>query len=68
MQRSTKYKLNIGIGALKAFLYVLIPVDVSPDVVPVVGWIDDLVAILLAVTNGLVFASKLKKDKSGSNQ
>lgn len=63
MQRSTKYKLNIGIGVLIAFLYVLIPVDVSPDVVPVVGWIDDLVAILLAVTNGLVFASKLKKDK-----
>ena len=63
MQRSTKYKLNIGIGALIAFLYVLIPVDVSPDVVPIVGWIDDLVAILLAVTNGLVFASKLKKDK-----
>lgn len=63
MQRSTKYKLNIGIGALIAFLYVLIPVDISPDVVPVVGWIDDLVAILLAVTNGLVFASKLKKDK-----
>ena len=63
MQRSTKYKLNLGIGALIAFLYVLIPVDVSPDVVPVVGWIDDLVAILLAVTNGLVFASKLKKDK-----
>ena len=63
MQRSTKYKLNIGIGALIAFLYVLIPVDVSPDVVPVVGWIDDLVAILLAVTNGLVFASKLKEDK-----
>ena len=63
MQRSTKYKLNIGIGALIAFLYVLIPVDISPDVVPVVGWIDDLVAILLAVTNGLVFASKLKKNK-----
>lgn len=63
MQRSTKYKLNIGIGALIAFLYVLIPVDISPDVVPVVGWIDDLVAILLAVTNGLVFASKLKNDK-----
>ena len=63
MQRSTKYKLNIGIGALIAFLYVLIPVDFSPDVVPVVGWIDDLVAILLAVTNGFVFASKLKKDK-----
>ena len=61
MQKSTKYKLNIGIGALIAIIYVLIPVDISPDVVPVVGWIDDAIAILLAVANGLIFASKLRK-------
>lgn len=63
MQKSTKYKLNIGIGALIALIYVLIPVDVAPDTVPVIGWIDDLIAILLAITNGLIFASKLKKNK-----
>ena len=63
MQKSTKYKLNIGVGAIIALIYVLVPVDISPDVVPVVGWIDDLIAILLAVTNGLVFASKIKKSK-----
>ncbi len=63
MQKQTRYKLNIGIGALVALIYVLIPVDVAPDAVPVVGWIDDLIAILLAVTNGLVFASKLRKKK-----
>lgn len=63
MQKATKYKLNIGIGALIALIYVLIPVDVAPDAMPVVGWIDDLIAVLLAVTNGLVFASKLKKNK-----
>ena len=63
MQKSTKYKLNIGIGALIALIYVLIPVDIAPDAVPVIGWIDDLIAILLAVTNGLIFASKLKKNK-----
>ena len=63
MQKSTKYKLNIWIGALVAFIYVLIPVDVSPDAVPMIGWIDDIIAILLAITNGLVFASKLKKKK-----
>lgn len=63
MQKSTKYKLNIWIGALVAFIYVLIPVDVSPDAVPMIGWIDDIIAILLAITNGLVFASKLKKNK-----
>jgi len=55
--------MNIGIGALIALIYVLIPIDVAPDAMPVVGWIDDLIAVLLAVTNGLVFASKLKKNK-----
>ena len=63
MQKSTKYKLNIGVGAIIALIYVLVPVDISPDVVPVVGWIDDLIAVLLAITNGLVFASKIKKSK-----
>lgn len=63
MQKSTKYKLNIGVGAIIALIYVLVPVDISPDVVPVVGWIDDFIAVLLAVTNGLVFASKIKKSK-----
>ena len=66
MQKSTKYKLNIGVGAIIALIYVLVPVDISPDVVPVVGWIDDLVAVLLAVTNGLVFASKIKNSKNTS--
>jgi len=55
--------MNIWIGALVALIYVLIPIDVSPDAVPVIGWIDDIIAILLAVTNGLVFASKLRKKK-----
>lgn len=63
MQQSTKYKLNIGIGAVIALIYVLMPIDISPDAVPVVGWIDDIIAVLLAITNGLVFASKLKKKK-----
>ena len=61
MQKSTKYKLNIVIGAVIALIYVLIPIDISPDAVPVVGWIDDIVAVLLAVANGLVFASKMRK-------
>lgn len=60
MQKATKYKLNIGIGALIALIYVLIPVDIVPEAVPVIGWIDDLIAILLAVTNGLVLGSKLR--------
>ena len=63
MRKSTKYKLNIGIGALAALVYVLLPFDLSPDAVPVIGWIDDVIAVLLAIANGLVFASKIRKSK-----
>ena len=61
MQKSTKYKVNIVIGAVIALVYVLLPIDISPDAVPVVGWIDDIIAVLLAIANGLLFASKLRK-------
>ena len=61
MQKSTKYKVNIVIGAVIALIYVLLPIDISPDAVPVVGWIDDIIAVLLAIANGLLFASKLRK-------
>jgi len=61
MQQKTKYKMNIWISAMIALIYLIIPADFLPDVVPVTGWIDDLVAILLALTNALIFASKLRK-------
>ena len=63
MQNSKKYKLSIIIGAVVALIYVLIPVDVSPDAVPVIGWIDDIVAVLLAITNGIIWGAKLRKGK-----
>ncbi|MBO4362580.1 MAG: DUF1232 domain-containing protein [Paludibacteraceae bacterium] len=63
MQKSAKQKLNIVIGAVIALIYVLIPVDVSPDAVPVIGWIDDIVAVLLAITNGIIWGAKLRKGK-----
>ena len=61
MQKSTKYKMNIGIGALIALVYVVLPVDLLPDAIPVTGWIDDLIAVLIAITNGLVWGAKLKR-------
>ena len=61
MQKSTKYKLNIGIGVLVALIYLIIPVDLSPDAIPVIGWIDDIIAVLLAIANGILWARKLKK-------
>lgn len=32
-----------------AALYVAWPLDIIPDVVPIVGWLDDLVAIVIGV-------------------
>ena len=61
MQKSTKYKMNIGIGALIALIYVVLPIDLLPDAIPVTGWIDDLIAVLIAITNGSVWGAKLKR-------
>jgi len=41
--------------ALATVLYVLSPVDLVPDVVPVLGWLDDLVVIPL----GIALAARL---------
>lgn len=32
-----------------AVAYVLCPIDIVPDVVPIAGYIDDLIAIVLAL-------------------
>ena len=39
-----------GVMALAA-LYVISPIDLIPDVIPVVGWIDDLGVVMLAVAS-----------------
>lgn len=35
-------KWKRAIIALLAFLYIVLPLDLIPDVIPVVGWLDDL--------------------------
>ncbi len=37
------------IAALVAALTILLPTDLVPDVVPVLGWLDDILAVLLLV-------------------
>jgi len=36
-----------------ALLYIIWPADLVPDVVPVIGWIDDLVAFLIGLSTFL---------------
>lgn len=39
----------IGIIALIiAFIYLISPIDIIPDIIPVIGFIDDIVVLLIA--------------------
>lgn len=58
MQQQTRRRLNIGIGLLVAITYILVPTDLIPDIIPTLGWIDDIVAILLAIANAIRFVKK----------
>lgn len=50
MEKKEVSHLGAWIGAALAVLYSVSPVDILPDVVPVAGWVDD---ILITVTGGL---------------
>ena len=45
--KHTKYRWVVSLGTL---LYFVSPLDISPDVFPVLGWIDDGVVVSLLVT------------------
>ena len=52
MENQSNEVSHVGawIGAVLAVLYMVSPVDILPDVIPVAGWVDDL---LITVTGGL---------------
>lgn len=56
--RNPKYRWWIIIGSL---VYLLSPIDISPDFIPVVGWIDDgLIATLLVAEVSQLLLEQLK--------
>lgn len=50
------WKLIVGFLSI---LYIISPIDFIPDVIPIVGWIDDLVVGIFGVLP--MFRSALKK-------
>lgn len=40
-------KIIMIIFALFLIFYIISPIDFSPDIIPVVGWIDDIFAFIL---------------------
>jgi uncharacterized membrane protein YkvA (DUF1232 family) len=51
---SRSIKLRAAIGLALIFIYVVSPIDIIPDFIPLSGWIDDLIVLPL----GLVLVRK----------
>jgi len=55
---------NIIISALGGLIYLASPIDLIPDIIPVVGWIDDVAVFMLILELGLAMElSKYRKWK-----
>lgn len=63
MKKKTKAKLNIGLWIVAAIVYVLIPMDIMPDAIPMAGWVDDLAVVLVSIANVIRIMSKLRGKK-----
>ncbi len=63
--KHTKYRWVVIFGTL---LYLVSPLDISPDVFPIIGWLDDgIVASLLITEVSSLMAEQLqRKRKPGS--
>ena len=68
--RNSKYRWLVVFGSL---LYLVSPLDILPDVVPIIGWLDDGIIATLLVTevSQLLFeqvnASKRKNQQEANN-
>jgi uncharacterized membrane protein YkvA (DUF1232 family) len=45
--RNTKYRWVVVLGTL---IYLVAPIDISPDFLPIIGWVDDGLLATLLVT------------------
>jgi uncharacterized membrane protein YkvA (DUF1232 family) len=62
--RESKFRWLIILGSA---LYILSPIDISPDLIPIVGWIDDGVVVTLLLTEvSAILMEKLKEKKTAS--
>jgi uncharacterized membrane protein YkvA (DUF1232 family) len=55
-------------AVLASVAYIVSPIDIAPDFIPLVGWIDDTIIIGLLVTElSQVVSSKLKEHSNRTN-
>ena len=64
--KHTKYRWVVIFGTL---LYLVSPLDISPDVFPVLGWIDDGLVVSLLVTEvSQLMAEQLNRKKKTTTE
>ncbi|MEY3300493.1 MAG: hypothetical protein RLZZ597_3753 [Cyanobacteriota bacterium] len=57
-----KYRWILVVGTL---LYLLSPIDISPDFIPIIGWIDDgIVASIFVASLSQILLSGLTKGRT----
>lgn len=62
--KHTKYRWLVIFGTL---LYLASPLDISPDVFPVLGWIDDGVVVSLLISEvGQLMTEKVKRKRNSA--
>jgi uncharacterized membrane protein YkvA (DUF1232 family) len=65
MLQNPKYRWWV---VLASIAYVVSPIDISPDVFPIVGWLDDSIIIGLLVSEvSQVVTAKLKERSTKAN-
>ncbi len=66
--RNTKYRWLVILGSL---LYLISPIDISPDFLPIIGWLDDgvIATILVTEVSQLLIegVNRRKQTKTASN-
>ena len=64
--RDSKYRWAIIIASA---LYILSPIDISPDFLPIVGWIDDGIVLTLLLTEvSAILMEKVKSKRGASSE
>ncbi len=49
------------VGLVVAIVYLVIPVDLAPDAIPVLGYLDDAALLITILTQAIRWAVKLRK-------
>ena len=63
--KHSKYRWLVVLGTV---FYLVNPLDLSPDVIPVLGWIDDgLIVSLLVTEMGQLMSEQIARKRSGSS-